>query len=184
MFSQDDDSTGLVLGVLFGIIALVISLVIGVSIYQRNKTMAAQAVATSTVGEPAGLKTSAVLSLPAAPAAASGVELADEASIMVEGGVVKFFFASGKSELASGSAQALSGILAGASAGKKVLVSGYVDNTGNADKNKEIAKQRAFAVRDLLKSAGIADDKIELKKPEDIKAGTGVQARRVEVSLQ
>ena len=184
MFSQDDDSTGVVLGVLFGIIALVISLVIGVSIYQRNKTMAAQAIASSTVGEPAGLKASAAISSPVTAAAATGIAVADEASIMVEGGVVKFFFASGKSELAGGSAQALSGILAGASAGQKVVVSGYVDNTGNADKNKEIAKQRAFAVRDLLKTVGVADDKIELKKPEDIKAGTGVQARRVEVSLQ
>ena len=34
-----------------------------------------------------------------------------------------------------------------------------------------------------LKALGVAEDSIELKKPENIDAGTGAQARRVEVSL-
>jgi K(+)-stimulated pyrophosphate-energized sodium pump len=52
-------------------------------------------------------------------------------------------------------------------------------------KNEELAKLRAFAVRDALKSLGIAEDKIELKKPE-VMTGTGsnAEARRVEVSVQ
>ena len=68
-------------------------------------------------------------------------------------------------------------------AGKKAVVSGYVDSTGNAAQNAELAKQRAFAVRDQLKALGVAEDKIELKAPENIEAGAGRQARRVEVSL-
>ena len=53
------------------------------------------------------------------------------------------------------------------------------------DKNAELAKQRAFAVRDALKAAGVAEDKIELKKPEQLTgSGDAAQARRVEVALQ
>ena len=36
MFSQDDDSHGWILGVVFGIVALVIALAVGVGIYQTN----------------------------------------------------------------------------------------------------------------------------------------------------
>jgi outer membrane protein OmpA-like peptidoglycan-associated protein len=109
---------------------------------------------------------------------------AGAAVVLVDAGVVKFFFASGKAELPEGGPQALSVVIAGAKGGKKASISGYVDSTGNADQNKELAKQRAFAVRDLLKAAGVTDDQIELLKPEDIQAGTGAQARRVEVTLK
>ncbi len=50
--------------------------------------------------------------------------------------------------------------------------------------NAELAKQRAFAVRDALKALGVAEDKIELKKPEETTAsGSNAEARRVEVAL-
>ena len=46
-------------------------------------------------------------------------------------------------------------------------------------------KMRAFAVRDALKALGVAEDKIELKKPEDMLAsGSNAEARRVEVSIK
>ena len=54
----------------------------------------------------------------------------------------------------------------------------------SAAANAEIAKQRAEAVRDLLKSLGLTDEQIELQKPADIQGGSGPQARRVEVTLQ
>ncbi len=110
---------------------------------------------------------------------------ADAASIKVEGGVVKFYFASAKAELASGANAALADVAKGVAAGKKAVVSGYTDASGDAAKNEELAKQRAFAVRDALKTAGVAEDKIELKKPEVITAGGAMaEARRVEVALQ
>ena len=116
----------------------------------------------------------------AAPTAA-----ADAASFKVEGGVVKFFFASAKADLADGSAAALSDVAKGVAEGKKAVVSGFTDTSGDPEKNAELAKQRAFAVRDALKAAGIADDKIELKKPEQSAVGgDAAAARRVEVSLQ
>ena len=198
MFSNDDDSSGVVMGVIFGVIALVISLIIGLTIYTKNKAAKAMAVPAAVTAPASGLAGAAGMAAAGAGAAAAGVTAAksDEAmalaaqaaanaaSVKVENGVVNFYFASGKFDLAAGGAQALAEIAAGVKAGKKAVVSGYVDNTGNADQNKEIAKQRAFGVRDLLKSIGVPEDKIELKKPSDIQAGTGAQARRVEVSLQ
>jgi outer membrane protein OmpA-like peptidoglycan-associated protein len=194
MFSQDDDSTGVVMGVVFGVIALVISLIIGITIYQKNKAVKAQATtaaitAPADTGAGAGAATAAAAAgatqaksdaaMSAAALVASGA-----AAVVVDNGVVKFYFASGKFDLAEGGPKALSDIIAGVQAGKKAIVSGYVDSTGSAEQNKEISKKRAFAVRDLLKASGVAEDKIELKKPEDIQAGTGAQARRVEVTLQ
>ncbi|MCA0323995.1 MAG: OmpA family protein [Proteobacteria bacterium] len=118
----------------------------------------------------------------AAPAAAA-TPAADAASVAVDNGTVKFYFASGKSDVASGADKALADIVAGVKEGKMAVVSGFVDSTGNAAQNEELAKQRAFAVRDQLKALGVAEDKIELKKPENLDAGAGAQARRVEVRL-
>ena len=109
-----------------------------------------------------------------APAAASG-----DASIKVEGGVVKFYFASGKADLAGGAAEALGAVMKGVAAGQKAVISGFHDATGDPDKNAELAKQRAFAVRDVLKAGGVAEDKIELKKPEVLTgSGSDAEARR------
>jgi K(+)-stimulated pyrophosphate-energized sodium pump len=67
----------------------------------------------------------------------------------------------------------------------KVDISGYADKTGNAEFNLELAKERAFAVRDALKSQGVAEDRLNLKKPEFVITGQGqdAEARRVEISV-
>ncbi|HEY9067226.1 MAG TPA: sodium/proton-translocating pyrophosphatase, partial [Burkholderiaceae bacterium] len=121
----------------------------------------------------------------AAPAAAITATAADAASFKVENGVVKFYFATGKADVAGGANDALGDVAKGVAGGKKAVVSGYTDATGDAAKNEELAKQRAVAVRDALKTAGVAEDKIELKKPEVLTgSGTNADARRVEVALQ
>ena len=70
-----------------------------------------------------------------------------------------------------------------ARADAKVALSGYVDATGNAAQNAELAKQRAVAVRDALTAGGVAADRIELRKPGQITAGQVDKnaARRVEI---
>ena len=126
---------------------------------------------------------------PAAPAAAMAAPVAtdaaaDVASIKVEGGVVKFYFGSGKADVAAGAKEALADIAKGVAAGKKAVVSGYHDAAGDPAKNAELAKQRAMNVAAALKAAGVADDKVELKKPEQATAdGPAAEARRVEVTL-
>ena len=118
-------------------------------------------------------------------AAAATAAVADAASFKVEGGVVKFYFVTAKADLAGGSAAALADVAKGVADGKKAVVSGFTDTSGDPEKNAELAKQRAFAVRDALKAAGIAEDKIELKKPEQSAVGgDAAAARRVEVALQ
>ncbi len=176
MSSQDDDGQqGLVLWVVFGLVALVIALVVGVSVYQRGKMAAMPKTAVAA----------ATTVLPANDVANAAQNAMDAASVKVENGVVKFYFASGKSELAAGANAALADVIKGAKEGNKLVISGYHDATGSAAKNAELAKLRAFAVRDALKASGVADNKIELKKPEELKAvGSNAEARRVEVALQ
>lgn len=123
----------------------------------------------------------------AAPAAAAVVPVdADAARVVVEGGVVKFFFATGKADLAvdlSAEVQAaLNEAAAAAKAGKKLLVSGYHDSTGDAAVNAELAKQRALTVQAVLVNLGVDAVAVELQKPEVMLGGTdNAQARRVEV---
>ena len=158
MFSQDDDNQGLVLGVVFGLIALVIALVIGVSIYQTN------------------------LAVTPAPVAAASIAAEDGASVKVVDGVVKFYFATGKADLATGASEALADAVKAVAAGKTLVVSGFHDASGDPAMNAELAKQRALSVRDALKTLGVPDDKVELKKPEQTMAeGPASEARRVEV---
>ena len=118
---------------------------------------------------------------PAAPAVA--VE-EDIASVRVENGVVKFYFATAKAELAAGANEALADVVKGVAEGKKAVISGFHDATGDAALNAELAKQRAVAVAEALKALGVAEDKVELKKPEETTAtGSNAEARRVEVTL-
>ncbi len=175
MFSQDDESTGVALGVVFGVIALVVSLVIGMSIYQKNKSAKMA-------------KAAAVAAVPVAPVALAAVAMAaaaEGASVKVENGVVKFYFAPGKAELAQDGAKALAEILTAAKTGKKVGISGFVDPSGDPQKNSELAKVRAFAVKDLLTSSGVTDGQIVMVRPSDIKAGatSAAEGRRVEVFM-
>jgi K(+)-stimulated pyrophosphate-energized sodium pump len=119
----------------------------------------------------------------AAPAAATAG--GDVASFRVDNGVVKFYFASAKADLATGSEAALAEVAKAVAAGKRAVVSGYHDASGDAAQNAELARQRAVAVRDALKTAGVPEDKVELKKPEQTTAGgPPAEARRVEVAVQ
>jgi K(+)-stimulated pyrophosphate-energized sodium pump len=96
----------------------------------------------------------------------------------------KFYFDSGKAELPAASADSIAKLAAAGKSGGKTLISGFHDASGDPAQNAELAKQRAIAVRDALKAAGVPEDRIELKKPEQVNAGDAAEARRVEVSVQ
>jgi outer membrane protein OmpA-like peptidoglycan-associated protein len=173
MFSQDEDEnqrTGLM--IVFALVGLVVASVVGWAAYKslnRAAPKAAMAVATAPAPAPAAMVS------------------ADGSRIVVEQGVVKFFFASGKTALADGAPQALADTVKAVAAGKKAVISGYADATGDAKKNAELSKQRAFAVRDALAQLGVPADKIELRKPAAITAnaaGASDDARRVDVVLE
>jgi len=97
----------------------------------------------------------------------------------------KLLFDTGKADIPATAAadfKAVADYLA-ANPQAKVQLSGYVDSTGPADVNKELALARATAVRGALVAAGVAEDRIVVQKPEDITAGDGEQARKVEITL-
>ena len=67
----------------------------------------------------------------------------------------------------------------------KVSVTGYTDKSGDTAKNEELAKNRAAAVRDALKAAGVPEADIEMKPPMFVEVGgtvTDTEARRVEIN--
>lgn len=190
--AQDNDSDQrFALGLIFALITLVVLSVLGFGAYK------------GVHGAKAGAKHGVVKAAPAAGAAAAGGQAAadagaagaaaggvaagaaaDEARVLVENGVVKFYFATAKAELAPGANEALADVVAAAKTGKRAVISGYTDATGDADKNAELAKQRAFAVRDALVALGVAEDKLDLRKPESVNAtGSNAEARRVEVKI-
>ena len=186
---SDDEQLGLVLGLVFALVAFVIALVIGAALHRRDTpalppalTAMPSAAALPVVAAP----------VPAAPASAvapatapSAQAVSDAASITVEYGVVKFYFASGKADLAPGAGVALVDVVRAARTGKKVVIAGFHDPRGNAAVNAELARQRALAVRDALTAAGVADSQITLQKPEQMAgSGSDAEARRVEITLQ
>jgi K(+)-stimulated pyrophosphate-energized sodium pump len=122
---------------------------------------------------------------PAAPAAATS----SMAAPAVAGDVVKLYFATGSADLPADEKAKLDAFAAKAKAdaGKKLSVSGYHDASGDQAANEALAKQRAEAVRDALKAAGVAEDRIALDKPmvsQGNVAGDDRESRRVEVSLK
>lgn len=158
---EDDDNQNLVLGILFGIIALVVGLVIGLSVYVTGQNRAPAPVAAVVAEEP---------------------EIAE-----VGEPLVKFYFESGKAELPAGAQEELAKVIAklNEDPSKLVLLSGYHDETGGAAVNAEVAKDRAVAVKDALVAAGLAADKVKMRKPAVTLGGADpAEARRVEVRVQ
>jgi len=167
MSSQDDEPEFRVLAfVLMAAVVLAVGLAVGIGIQKSRGT--------------GSTSTAAVPTTPAAMAAPVG----DDASVVVENGVVKFYFASGKADLAPGALDALADAIRAAKAGKRLTLSGFHDATGDPAFNAELAKQRAIVVRDALVGAGVAETAMELRKPEQT-TGTGAnaEARRVEVMI-
>ena len=181
MSSQDDEPENRVVAVvLIGAILLAVGLAVGMGIKKSRGGAAAAAGATTVVAAPATDAAAAPTADTTAPAAATG----DEASVVIENGVVKFYFASGKSDLASGAMAALGDAIAAAKAGKRLVLSGFHDASGDPVQNAELAKQRAISVRDALVGAGVAESAVELKKPEEaVGSGNAAEARRVEVTI-
>lgn len=163
--SQDNDSQQrFALGFLAVLILLVVGSVVGTVVTKFGVRHPAPAAAE-------------------APAAVADA-VVEVASIKVENGVVKFFFATNSADVAEGAQQALAEVAQGLAAGRKAAISGFHDATGSVEQNAELAKQRAIAVREVLKALGASEEAIELRKPE-VSTGTGTEAeaRRVEVIL-
>lgn len=181
-FSNDEDSQQrFALGFLFALIALVVFTVVGFVTF--NYGMDDPAATPTTAQAPV------LPGLPAAGALAVTTEtvtvvVPEGASIRVADGVVNFYFAPGSADLAPGAAEALAVVIKGVEGGRKAVVSGFHDTTGDPKINEELSKLRAQTVRDVLIGLGVPGEKVDLQKPAvTTGSGNNAEARRVEVKL-
>jgi outer membrane protein OmpA-like peptidoglycan-associated protein len=99
----------------------------------------------------------------------------------------KLYFDTGKTALPNNSDTTLAPIIEWLKTHDttKAVLSGYHDSRGNKAVNEELAKNRAKSVREALKTAGIDETRIEMRKPESVDGGGDLtEARRVEVSVE
>ena len=163
---MEDDSDNTLIGWILGIaVALSVTIALLAGVVGLNAGSEAPAAAAPA---------------PAAPAPAT----AAPASTPL---VAKVYFDSGVTALPADGAAALQSVVDAlkANAAARIAISGYHDKTGNPEQNAELAKQRAFAVRDALVAAGVADTRIALRKPEEAQGdGNDREARRVEATVE
>lgn len=193
MSNAQDDNQAVVWAVLVAVVVLAIGLVLGFGIAKSKKpnvpaSVAAVTPAAESAAQPiADASATEAVSAAEAPAvAAEPVLAANESAVRVVNGVVKFYFASGKSALATGANEALAEVVQAAAQGKQLVLSGYHDSTGSARQNAQLAKARALSVKKALQGLGVKEVQITLKKAESVvgSAGADAQARRVEVAIE
>jgi photosynthetic reaction center cytochrome c subunit len=115
--------------------------------------------------------------------AASAPAMTPVAAIVPGALVGKVLFATGKTVPDAENQKLLDDVVAAMKANPdiKVDLSGFADKTGNPTKNLELAKQRAISVREALKTAGIDEARLQMKKPEFAVGGVESDARRVDI---
>ncbi|MBK9133058.1 MAG: OmpA family protein [Betaproteobacteria bacterium] len=174
MLDELDDGARIGVWTALGVVALLLfGLLGGLAIKQMGDRKPAVA-AASTAAAPA-----------ATGAAAAGADTLLDAPLAGDlAGTL--YFASGVATLGAETADSMKTLAAAvqAAAPRQVVLSGFHDATGDPAKNAELAKERAKAVREALKAAGVAAERIALRKPESTTGdGSNQEARRVEVRL-
>ena len=199
---DDDTTTRTGLWVVFSTVTiLLISVIIWVlkgadgASDAATTTTAAAAVATSAAGHGQDASTTAQ--------GAAGHAVAQDAASSSQTGTITeefvafeqatptqpagaIYFTSASASLPADTQQAIATVVEALKAveGRRVLLAGYHDPTGNIDFNRDLAKRRALGVRDALIAQGIPAQRIILRKPEQTTgSGNNAEARRVEILL-
>ena len=168
MMDENDDGARVGLWVVIGIITLLLfGLIFGLGIRAMNAKKAP------------------------APAAAAAPAVAVVVDVLIEGPlsgeiVGKLYFDVAKAELPADATAALASVLKALAdnPGKKLVLAGFHDPSGDAAVNHELAKNRAKAVRAAITSQGVDAARVALRKPEQTAAdGPADEARRVEIRL-
>ena len=170
MFDEEDRETGYALFLAIGLAIFVSIFTIGI----------AAGTAIGQLGKKSGEPTAVALPVAPAPAMAG-------ASAPVSAPMARLYFELGKAELPADALTQLAPLITAArdNSAARWVISGFHDASGDAAANAELAKQRAFAVRDLLVTAGVSTQSIELSKPAITMGGTDPhEARRVDVTLR
>lgn len=186
MFDEEDRETGYALFLAIGLAILVslfaIAVAAGTAIGQLGAASKRAGTGLPVSGSPSASSAPAPVSASASAASTVAVQPAPAAAV-----AARLYFDLGKAALPADAAATLAPLMAAATgrSGVTWLVSGYHDASGDAAANAELAKQRAFAVRDLLVASGVPAGAIELAKPALTMGGADArEARRVEVTLR
>ncbi len=120
-----------------------------------------------------------------APASAGVSASGPAPALRIAPAPVSVFFEEGVTTVAPGDGDKLSPLAMHArDTGASLRVSGFHSKTGSATRNAEIARERAFAVRDALVGLGVAADRIILDKPQEtLGEEDNRRARRVDVGI-
>jgi hypothetical protein len=156
MFEQDsDDNRKFALWLVFGVVALVIASVLSFAI-ARTYGAGRNDTAPTSVEEALGEP------------------------------VLRLYFAVGEASLSTEALGLLARVAEQCKAtGARVVIFGFHDASGNAAANAALAKKRAQAVQQNLQSAGVARDRVMLRKPVQTTGGDDPrEARRVELYLR
>lgn len=193
-------------------IALVIAALLALFAYKSCGTQSGQSgpaaasdasapVAAEAASEPEGAAVSAVMpsepsavsdTAASAPAPAAASEASapvidpNNAYVSYDNGVAKFYFATAKTDVAEGAETVVAEVIAAGKEGKKLVISGFADSTGNAAANEKLSKDRANAVKAFFEAQGVDAANIELRKPENTTGAVGndAEGRRVEVKVE
>ncbi len=178
MLDQEDEGTRIGVWVTLGVVFFVLVGVIGGLVLRQTHAAKAAVTAKAAAAKPAVAAATAT----AAPASTEALLEGPLAGDLVG----KVYFESGTAALpADAASQVDAAVKALAAAPARTLVlSGFHDATGDAAVNAELAKQRAMAMREALKTAGIDAARVKLRKPESTTGDGSLQeARRVELRL-
>ncbi len=159
----------------------------GVSMLKDYPQLAAQGAALGAQADAAPAAPADAASAAPVAAATPTPAPAPAAAATVDHATV--FFGVGSAKPTADSTQSLDALIQAlaANTAAKVTVSGYHSAAGSLAQNQELAKQRAFAVRDLLAARGIAAERVVLEKPQSAEAnlsGEDPKSRRVELAVK
>lgn len=194
MITEHEDARTSAWLVLPGLVILAVALAFGIRLHgmleaalpHRSGT-AHTAVATmdSSPARPGVAASGAAAHMLLTPSAAANPAMS-EPSVKVDDGVVRFYFAHGKAQLAASAEEALATIVKGVAAGKTAVISVYRAATGSDSSDQPgLADERAQAVRSALMALGIGADKLVLRGiDETMTAGSDAETDRVDVTLE
>ena len=157
MLDQEDEGTRIGVWVALGVVFFVLAGVIGGVVIRK------------THAKPAGPVVEAMIEGP------------------IAGGLLgKLYFDTGVAVLPADAVMTIDAAIKAMAAAptRKVVLAGFHDSAGDAVRNAALAKARALATRDALRSAGADPKRVLLRKPESTSGDGSLQeARRVEVRL-
>jgi outer membrane protein OmpA-like peptidoglycan-associated protein len=124
------------------------------------------------------------VTVPAPAVVAPVPALAPAVATAVKPEAVKFYFDSAKFDPPADAAKMVDKLVdySRTSANTKIGISGFHDKQGDPAKNIELAKQRAMAIKNVMISAGVPEDRIIMNKPTELTdTKDDKEARRVDV---